>query len=244
MRALAPDTTRAVEQGDDPAPPRVAVDGPRFRVRTAKFATRWRPETPSHRHLPLVWCRWLVDAHGTPRFTWQEFAAIVGRTHRQAARQHLEDVRQGGEDRRALILRTRNVDLTVVEGVWHELLQTPLAGPTELVPRVQGRLDRDDLRVAHIERALEQISGVPVVRVRRRQFASGPVQSQEAWLVTERLESLAMPAMPPAGGSVPTVARGMRLADPTARAALVTPVLPLAQVPGSLCWLTCLMTLV
>jgi len=36
----------------------------------------------------------------------------------------------------------------------------------------------------------------------------------------------------------------MRLADPTALAALVTPELPLAQVPGSLCWLTCLMTLV
>jgi hypothetical protein len=35
----------------------------------------------------------------------------------------------------------------------------------------------------------------------------------------------------------------MRLADPTALAALVTPDLPLAQVPGSLCWLTFLMTL-
>jgi len=233
-----------VEQGDDPAPPRVEVDGPRFRVRTAKFATRWRPETPSHRHLPLVWCRWLVDEHGKPLFTWQELAAIVGRTNRQAASQHLEDVRQCGEDMRALILRKRKVDLTVVEGVWHELLQTPLAGPTELVPRVQGPLDRDDLSVANIERALEQISCVPVLRVRRRQLASGPVQYQEAWLVTERLESLAMPAMPPAGGSVPTVARGMRLADPTALAALVTPELPLAQVPGSLCWLTCLMTLV
>ena len=169
MRALAPDTTLAVEQGDDPAPPRVAGDGPRFRVRTATFATRWLPETPSHRHLPLVWCRWLVDEHGTPRFTWQEFAALVGRTNRQAASQHLEDGRQCGEDLRALILRQRNVALTVVEGGWHEPLQTPLAGPTELVPGVQGRLDRDDLRVAHIERALEQISCVPVLRVRRRQ---------------------------------------------------------------------------
>ena len=68
------------------------------------------------------------------------------------------------------------------------------------------------------------------------------MQYQEAWLVTERLESLAMPAMPPAGGRVPTGARGMRRADPTALAARVTPELPLAQVPGSLCWLTCLMT--
>jgi transposase-like protein len=240
---MAHDTTLAVEQGDDPAPPRVEVDGPRFRVRTAKFATRWLPDTPSNRHLTLVWCRLLVDEHGKPLFTLQELAAIVGSTNRQAASQHLEDFRQCGEDMRAFILRKRKVDLTVVEGVLHELLQTPLAGPTELVPRVQGRLDRYDLSVANIESALEQISCVPVLRVLRRQLESGPVQYQETWLLTEMLESLAMPAMPPAGGSVPTVDRGMRLADPTALAALVTPELPLAQVPGSLCWLTFLMTL-
>jgi transposase-like protein len=54
---------------------------------------------------------------------------------------------------------------------------------------------------------------------------------------------MAMPALPPAGWRVPTVDRGMRLADPTALAALVPPELPLAQVPGSLCWLTFLLTL-
>src|SRR5437016_3286185 len=37
---MAHDTTRAVEPGADPAPPRVEVDGPRLRVRTAKFAPR------------------------------------------------------------------------------------------------------------------------------------------------------------------------------------------------------------
>jgi hypothetical protein len=35
----------------------------------------------------------------------------------------------------------------------------------------------------------------------------------------------------------------MRLADPTALAAMVTPDVPLAQISGSLCGLTCLMTL-
>ncbi len=94
-----------------------------------------------------------------------------------------------------------------------------------------------------IASALEQISCVPVLRVRRRQLATGHGQYQEAWLLTELLESLARPATPPASWSVPTVDRGMRLADPTALAALVPPELPLAQVPGSLCWLTCLMTL-
>ena len=69
------------------------------------------------------------------------------------------------------------------------------------------------------------------------------MQYQEAWLLTEMLESLSPASRPAAGWSVPSADRGMRLADPTALAALVTPDLPLAQVPGSLCWLTFLMTL-
>ena len=48
-----------------------------------------------------------------------------------------------GERLRAFVLRKRKVDPTVVEGVLHELLQTPLAGPTELGPRVQARLGRN-----------------------------------------------------------------------------------------------------
>ena len=140
--------------------------------------------------------------------------------------------------------RKRQVEATVVEAVLAAWLHTPLAGPTELVPRVQARLDYHDLSVANSEAALEQTSCVPVLRVLRRQLATGHVQDREAWLWTERLASLALPALPPAGWSVPTVDRGMRLADPTALAARVTPELPLAQVPGSLCWLTCLLTLV
>jgi hypothetical protein len=83
-------------------------------------------------------------------------------------------------------------------------------------------LDRHDLRVAHIESALEQISCVPVRRVRRRPLETGHVQYQEAWRLTELLEHLAMPPTLPAGWSVPPVDRGMRLADPPALATLVT----------------------
>src|SRR5216683_2353520 len=237
------DTTLAVEQGADPAPPRVEVDGSRFRVRTAQLSTQWLPDTPSNRHLTLVWCRLLVDAHGKPLFTLQELAVIVGSTNRQAASQHLEDFRQCGEDMRAFVLRKRKVDPTVVEGVLHELLQTPLAGPTELGPRVQARLGRDDLTVANIACALEQISCVPVLRTLRRQLDTGQVHYQEAWLLTELLGNLSLPAPRLAGWNGPSTDRGMQLADPTALAALVTPDLPLAQVPGSLCWLTFLMTL-
>ena len=129
------------------------------------------------------------------------------------------------------------------KGSCTELLQTPLAGPTELVPRVNARLGRTDLTAANIEGALEQISCVPVLRTLRRQLAAGQVQYQEAWLLTELLESRSTPAVPCLGWSGPSADRGMRLADPTALAALVTPDLPLAQVPDSLCWLTFLMTL-
>jgi transposase-like protein len=193
--------------------------------------------------MTVVWFRLLVDEHGKALCTLQELAAVVGSPNRQAASQHLEDFRQGGEEFRAFVLRKRKVDAAVVEGVLQELLQTPLAGPTELVPRVNAQLGRDDLTAANIESALEQISCVPVLRTLRRQLEAGAVQYQEAHLLTEILESLSPPAALCASGGVPSGDRGMKLADPTALAALVTPNLPLAQVPGSLCWLTFLMTL-
>jgi len=104
-------------------------------------------------------------------------------------------------------------------------------------------LGRDDLTVANIECALEQISCVPVLRTLRRQLETGHVHSQEAWLLTELLENRSLPAPQLTGWNGPSTDRGMQIADPTALAALVTPDLPLAQVPGSLCWLTFLMTL-
>ncbi len=221
----------------------VEVDGQRFRVRTPKVSTQWLPDTPSNRHLTVVWLRLLVNECGMPWFTLQELAPLVGSTNRQAASQHLEDFRRCGEDFRAFVLRKRKVDATVVEAVLQELLHTPLAGPAALAPRVNAQLGRNDLRVVNIEDALEQIACVPVLRTLRRQLEAGHVHYQEAYLLTEMLENLALPTIPPPGLSVPSVDRGMRLADPTALAALLTPELPLAQVPNSLCWLTFLMTL-
>ena len=49
----------------------VDVDGERFRVRTARCSTQWLPDTPSNRHLTLVWFRLLVDEYGKPLFTLQ-----------------------------------------------------------------------------------------------------------------------------------------------------------------------------
>jgi hypothetical protein len=177
----------------------VEVDGQRFRVRTARCSTPWLPDTPSNRHLTLVWFRVLVDAHGTPLFPLQEFATIVGRTNRQAASQPLEDVRPCGADRRACVLRKRTVDAAVVEGVVSALLQTPLAGPTALGPRVNARLRRQDLPVAHIAGAVAQIACVPVLRTLRRPLEAGPVHAHEASLLTARLENRSLPATRPAG---------------------------------------------
>src|SRR5262249_36888365 len=244
VRAVMPRSPRAwVDPGQEPRGLRVEVDGQRFRVQSAKFSTPWLPDTPSNRHLTVVWLRLLRDAHDQPCFTLQELAPLVGSANRQAASQHLEDFRQCGEDFRAFVLRKRKVDATVVEAVLAELLHTPLAGPTELRPRVRPRWHRHELSVANIESALEQISWGRVLRVRRRQWETGHVQYQEAGLLTELLESLARPATPLASWSVPSGDRGMRLADPTALAALVTPDVPLAQLPGALCWLTFLLTL-
>ena len=236
-------TTLAVDHRQEPGGLSVEVNNQRFRVHTPRFATQWLPDMPSNRHLTLVWLRLLVDAQGKPLFTLQELAVLVGSTNRQAASQHLEDFRQCGEDLRGFVLRQRKVDGTVVEGVLHALLQTPLAGPAELAPRVNAQLGRNDLSVANIEAALEQIACGPVLRVLRRQLETGQVRYQEAALLAAILESLSLPATLPAGWGIPSADHGMRLADPTALAALVTPDLPLAHVPHSLCWLTFLMTL-
>jgi hypothetical protein len=208
-------STRVVGQGGCAKDLSVEVDDQRFRARTPRFATQWLPDTPSNPHLTVVWFRLLVDAQGKPLFTLQELSTIVGSTNQQAASQHLEDFRQCGEDMRAFVLRRRKVDATVVAGVLTELLQTPLAGPTERVPRVNVQLGREDLTVTNLESALEQIPCVPVLRALRRQLVAGHVQYQEAYPLAELLESLATPAALQAGWSVPCLYRGVKLADPT-----------------------------
>lgn len=243
LRCARPRPARAAV---DPRPgtggPSVAVDGSRFRVRTPKGSTQWRPDTPSHRPLAVVWGRLLVDEPRHPWCTWQEVATRVGRTNRQAASPPREDLRQGGAARRPLVRRKRQVEATGVEGVFPELLQTPLAGPTALGSRVNGRWGRGDLPVANSARAWEHISWVPVLRTRRRQLEAGHVQDQAGYLVTESLERLAPPAGPAGRWGRPGMDRGLKWVAPTALAALVTPALPPQQGAGSRGGLTFLMT--
>jgi hypothetical protein len=221
----------------------VEVAGQRFRVRPPQCATHWLPETSRTRPLTIVGFRRLREAHDRPCCTLQALAPLVGRPHRQAARQPLEDFRQGGEDVRAFVWRKRKGAAPVVAAVVAAWLHTPLAGPTAVVPRGQARVDRHARSVAHLESALEQSAWVPVLRVRRRQLETGQVPYHEAWRWTEWLERLPRAAPPRASWSMPPGDRGLRLADPPALAALVPPRRPLAPGPDSLCGLTFLMTL-
>src|SRR2546428_1261760 len=158
---------------------------------------------PGNPHMAVVGSGLLVDDQGKPLPPLQDFASIVASPNRQPARQHLEDFRQCEEDFRAFVLRKRKVDATVVDGVLQELLQTPLAGPTELVARVNAQLGRDDLTAANIESALEQISCVPVLRTLRRQLEAGTAHYQEAHLLTELLGKPSLPTTPPSRGGRP-----------------------------------------
>jgi transposase-like protein len=193
--------------------------------------------------MTVVWLRLLRDEYGKPFFTLQELAELVGRANRQAASQHVEEFRQCGEDFRTFVLRRRKVDAMVVEAVLAELLKTPLAGPTELLSRVNAQLGRRDLTMANMDSALEQISCRQVLRVLRRQLEAGQMHYQEAYLLAELLQSVSSPAVQAARWRVSNPERGMKLADPTALAALVTPDVSLEQITDSLCWLTILMTL-
>ena len=135
---MAHDTTIPPKCARD-SPPSPRVVGPRGqpgrlmrgRGRSAlsgadrQVSTQWLPDTPSNRHLTVVWFRLLVDEHGKPLFTLQELATIVGSANRQAASQHLEDFRQCGEDMRAFVLRKRKVDAAVVEGVLPSCCRRP-----------------------------------------------------------------------------------------------------------------------
>jgi len=219
------------------------VEGNKFRVQTQEFSTQWLPDTPINRQMTVVWLRLLVDENGKPLFTLQELAAIVGSANRQAASQHVEEFRQCGEDVRAFVQRQRKVDATVVEGALKELMKTPLVGPGELADRVNEQLGRQDLTAANMKVALEQIPYARVVDRLHQQVEVGQVQYKESYLLEEMMASLSPEAGQEAGLGVPEADQGMRLTDPTAITALVTPDVPIDQIPGSLVWVSVLMAL-
>jgi len=219
------------------------VEDNRFRIQTQEFSTAWLPDTPINRYSLIVWLRWLVDAKGKPLFTLQELAPIVGSTNRQAANQHIEDFRQCGEDFRDFVLRKRKVDEAVVSGVRDAVQQTPLAGSPELAERVNAQLRRHDLSEANVRAALEQIPCTVVLGTLRRQLAAGQAHYKEDDLLEELLVNGSGPVGAAAGLAMPASDEGMVLSDPTAIKHLVTPDVPVEQIPHALAWVTFLMTL-
>jgi hypothetical protein len=234
---------RPADEAIATGPLRGAVDGQRGRVRPPTVATPGRPDTPSPRQRPVVWGRLLGNECGRPWCTRQALAPLVGRTTRQAARPHLEEVRQGGADVRAFVRRQRTVAAPVVDAGGQALLPTPWAGPAAWAPRVQAPWGRHARRVVNRADALEPLSWVAVLRTRRRPWEAGHGHDQDASLGTERLANLALPPTPPPGLRGPSGERGRRRADPTAWAARLTPALPLAPVPHARGGLTCRLTL-
>ena len=221
----------------------VVVEGNRFCVQTQAFSTQWLPDTPINRQVTVVWLRLLVDQHGKRLFRLREVATVVGRETRQAASQHVEDFRQGGEEFRAFVQRKRKVDPTGVQAVEKELIETPLCGLEDLGQRVNQRLGRQDLTAANMAAAFEQIPYARVRPVLRQQLEAGPLQYQEEYLLQEMLESLSPEVGRVTGWGLPPSDQGMEVSDPTAIQALLTPDVPLSEISHSLGWLTFLMTL-
>jgi len=60
---MAHDTTIAVDERQSTGRASIEVAGQRFRVRTLWFSTQWLPDTPSNRHMTIVWLRLLRDEH-------------------------------------------------------------------------------------------------------------------------------------------------------------------------------------
>jgi len=112
---------------------------------------------PSNRKSVLVFLRLLRNDRGKRLFTFQELSTLFKSNTRQASSQHIEDFRDCGSDFLNFLTRKRKVDSKVVDAVTVELRQDPLAKLEELQQRVNTRLLRDDLTVANIRVALEQI---------------------------------------------------------------------------------------
>jgi len=214
-----------------------------FTVRTQAFSMTLF-DTPSNRKASVVLLRAMKDAEEAPLFTLQQLALIVGSSNRQASSQHVEDFRDCGGDMKAVLLRDRKVDETVVAAVEAEVLKSPLATTEVLCARVNARLDRTDITRANIEAALEQVSCRALRRVMRKQLATGAAHYKESYLLDtlllayEREEDI-MPGLegPEEREEAPPVS------DPTAIRTLLTPGKQMEAVPACLRWGGVLMSL-
>jgi len=169
---------------------RLEIEDNRFRVVTQDFQSDWLPDTPANRKVMVIVLRGFQDENGKPLFTLQELAVIVESDNRQAASGHLEDFRNCGEDFYETLKRRQKVDDEVVRGVQEILRQDPLLKREEIVPLINERLGREDITVANVDSALEQISCREIRRILRKRVASGQAHYKEEHLLERLFEIL------------------------------------------------------
>ena len=138
--------------------------------------------------------RCLEDEEGKPLFTLQELSAILGSENRQAASHHEKEFRECGEDFSETLKRKCKVDERVVKAVVEVLRENPLEKDKEIARQVNEKLGRDDISVANVQKALEQISYREIRHILRKQLANGEIHYKEEYLL-RRLFEIAMEEM-------------------------------------------------
>lgn len=217
----------------------------KWQVNSQEFSTDWIPDTPSNRKSVLVFLRLLRNNKGKRLFTFRELSMLFGGNSRQAASQHMEDFRNCGSDFLNFLTRKRKVDSQVVFAVTQELCQDPLAKLDELQQRVNARLSRDDLTIANISVALEQIPCGQIRDSVNAQLDKGKAHYQEEYLLTEMMRSLSDDVCQyglKSGIEIPE-SQGMVISDPTSIRKLITPDVSLSSVKDSLKWILYCMVL-
>jgi len=198
------------------------------------------PDTASNRKAVIVLLRslrWGQD--GRHLFTHQELSEIVGSGNRQAASEYMEQFRACGEDFDAFIRRQRKVDQVVVNAVFSELVQDPLADIVVIGHRVGDRLGRSDLSEGNIRAALDQISFLQVRQVLKRLLAQGQsgIFYQEQALIEDLLRMLGIQGQFKAGLSVGHQAQDRALVDPTGVRKLIQPGVCIEEIGKGLQWI-------
>ena len=197
------------------------------------------PDTPINRKVLIVLLRWLRRSpKGGYLFTLKELAGIVESPNRQAASEHAEQFRACDEDFGAFIRRQRKVDEEVVDAVFAELMQDPLADIVVLCDRVRRRLDREDINESNIRAGLDQISFLRVRKVLKRLLAQGQegIFYQQGALIKDLLDALGDQGEFKAGLVLTHRPQDRALVDPTSIRKLLDPGAALEEICGSVQW--------
>jgi transposase-like protein len=214
----------------------------RFRVEGQGLRLDWIADTRGNRKAVVVFLRLLSGSDGQPLFPHQQLAQIVGSTNRQATSPHEELFCACGRDFMAFVRRQRKVDDSVVQAVWAQLHENPLATVVELKATVNRRLGVKNLSEANITAALEQISAKQIRRLMSKRLNSGKAHYKEEYLLAELMSQLGKDT--DSNAQIATAdGVGMAISDPTAIGRLVNPDAKLSEVASPLKWISFIMAL-